>query len=132
MTRSATRKRRPEVDLATELQIVKHVESSEEKWSAQLNAVKTELKSEIGQTQQNLRTVETNLSNKLDESVKGVTNHFDTSMEKLDTKMTAQFEKMDKRVSVLERWRWFIIGGAAVLLWMLGNVAFDKVASFFK
>ncbi len=67
------------------------------------------------------------LNNKIDDSAKEVTQHFDKVVEKVvsDWKKEQQEqqdkqkdvdEKLSKRIGYLERWRWMILGGVAVLV----------------
>jgi hypothetical protein len=39
-------------------------------------------------------------------------------------------EKMEKRVGALEQWKWYVIGGAATLGFVLGHVS--EIAKFLK
>ncbi len=39
-------------------------------------------------------------------------------------------EKMEKRVSALEQWKWYVIGGAATVGFILGNLS--EIAKYLK
>jgi hypothetical protein len=39
-------------------------------------------------------------------------------------------EKMNARVSSLEQWKWYVIGGAAVLGFILGHI--NEIAKYLK
>ena len=62
-------------------------------------------------------TVENNLFKKIETETGNISQHID----KLGDRLEANLNALDKRVSVLERWRWFIVGGAAVVLFALSN-----------
>ena len=64
-----------------------------------------------------ISTVENNLYEKIESEGKNIAKHIDKLGDRFETKMSA----LDKRVSVLERWRWFIVGGAGVALFALSN-----------
>lgn len=121
----------PSVDLATELEIVKHVEGSEDKVMKRLDEVATDLreKQQADNTYLNERinTVESNLSNKIDNHTKNLTEHFDASIDKLDKKWDSKFVGMDDRVSALEKWRWLLVGGGLVVLWIFTQFLIDKL-----
>ena len=62
-------------------------------------------------------TVENNLFKKIETETNNISQHID----KLGDRLEANLNALDNRVSVLERWRWLIIGGAAVVLFVLSN-----------
>jgi len=64
-----------------------------------------------------ISTVEDNLTKKIEAGADTVSKHID----KLGDRLAANLTALDKRVSVLERWRWFIVGGAGVALFALSN-----------
>jgi len=64
-----------------------------------------------------ISTVENNLYNKIESEGSNISAHIDKLGDRLETNLHA----LDKRVSVLERWRWFIVGGAGVALFALSN-----------
>ena len=64
-----------------------------------------------------ISTVENNLYDKIESEGKNIATHIDKLGDRFEAKMSA----LDKRVSVLERWRWFIVGGAGVALFALSN-----------
>ena len=64
-----------------------------------------------------ISTVENNLYEKIESEGSNISAHIDKLGVRLETNLNA----LDKRVSVLERWRWFIVGGAGVVLFALSN-----------
>ena len=62
-------------------------------------------------------TVENNLFKKIETETSNISQHID----KLGDRLEANLNALDKRVSVLERWRWFIVGGGGVVLFLLSN-----------
>jgi chromosome segregation ATPase len=44
--------------------------------------------------------------------------------------VVADLEKMNARVSALEQWKWYVIGGAAVLGFILGHI--NEIAKYLK
>lgn len=121
----------PSVDLATELEIVKHVEGSEDKVMKRLDEVATDLR-EKQQDDRNylnerINTVESNLSNKIDTHTENLTKHFDASIDKLDRKWDSKFTGIDNRVTALEKWRWLLVGGGLVVLWIFTQFLIDKI-----
>ena len=62
-----------------------------------------------------ISTVENNLYDKIESEGKNIAKHIDKLGDRFEAKMSA----LDKRV--LERWRWFIVGGAGVVLFALSN-----------
>jgi hypothetical protein len=64
-----------------------------------------------------ISTVENNLYEKIESEGSNISAHIDKLGDRLETNLNA----LDNRVSVLERWRWFIVGGAGVVLFALSN-----------
>ena len=64
-----------------------------------------------------ISTVENNLYEKIESEGSNISAHIDKLGDRLETNLNV----LDKRVSVLERWRWFIVGGAGVVLFALSN-----------
>ena len=121
----------PSVDLATELEIVKQVENSEDKFMKRLDEVASELRdrqlADHTYLQERISTVETNLSKKIDDNTENLGKHFDASIEKLDQKWDGKFSGIDTRVSALEKWRWLLVGGGLVVLWVFSQLLIDKI-----
>ena len=44
--------------------------------------------------------------------------------------VVSDLEKMNARVSALEQWKWYVIGGAAVLGFLLGHI--NEIAKYLK
>lgn len=51
-------------------------------------------------------------------------------LKKVATTLDNDIKEVSKRVDILEKWRWMIVGGAIVLGYLVGN--FDLVAKFIK
>ena len=121
----------PSVDLATELEIVKQVENSEDKFMKRLDEVASELRdrqqADHTYLQERISTVETNLSKKIDDHTENLGKHFDASIEKLDQKWDGKFSGIDTRVSALEKWRWLLVVGGLVVLWVFSQLLIDKI-----
>jgi len=47
----------------------------------------------------------------------------------LEDLLSTRFEKIDKRISVIEVWRWVIVGGALIIIWILSQLPmyWDKI-----
>ena len=58
-----------------------------------------------------------NLFKKIETETSNISQHID----KLGDRLEANMNALDKRVSVLERWRWLIVGGAGVVLFVVSN-----------
>lgn len=56
------------------------------------------------------------LNNKIEATAKEVTGHFDAVVAKWKEDQAKVDENLSKRVGRLERWRWMILGGVAVLV----------------
>lgn len=50
--------------------------------------------------------------------------------EEIRKDVVEDLEKMEKRVGALEQWKWYVIGGAATLGFVLGHVS--EIAKFLK
>lgn len=50
--------------------------------------------------------------------------------EEIRKDVVEDMEKMDSRISNLEKWKWYVIGGAAVLGYMLGHI--NEIAKYLK
>lgn len=53
-----------------------------------------------------------------------------TDLQKVATTLDTDIKEVSKRVDVLERWRWMIVGGAIVIGYVVGN--FDLIAKILK
>jgi len=109
--------------LETLVEINKQVENSEDKIMGKIDKVSSELrdKQQTDHMYLNTRiqTVEENLSKKIDTQSEKIAQHFDKSIDKLDTKWDTKFVRIDKRVTGLEKWRWLIVGGGGVIMWIV-------------
>lgn len=43
-------------------------------------------------------------------------------LDKLDTELSAELKSVSNRVSILEKWRWYILGAGAVVLFLVTNI----------
>jgi chromosome segregation ATPase len=50
--------------------------------------------------------------------------------EEIRKDVVEDMEKMDSRISNLEKWKWYVIGGAAVLGYLLGHI--NEIAKYLK
>lgn len=109
--------------LETILEIDKQVEESEDKIMNKIDSISSELrdKQQTDHTSNlnTIRTVEENLSKKIDTQSENIASHFDNAIDKLDTKWDTKFTRIDVRVTGLEKWRWLIVGGGIVVLWVV-------------
>ena len=64
-----------------------------------------------------INVVEDNLIKKIETETSNISKHID----KLGDRMEATVKALDNRVSALERWRWLIVGGAGVVLFLISN-----------
>ena len=64
-----------------------------------------------------INVVEDNLIKKIETETNNISKHID----KLGDRMEATLKALDNRVSALERWRWLIVGGAGVVLFLISN-----------
>lgn len=145
-TRRSARARYPrEIDLATELEIAKQVETTEEKVMQRLNESVVRFESithEMREKQttdrtyltESIQTVERNLTEKIETETKRLSEHFDAAISKLDAKWGEQVQELEtrdrnieKRVSMLENWRWLLVGGGIVVLWVVSQIILDKI-----
>lgn len=44
-------------------------------------------------------------------------------LDKLDTEMTTELKSISSRVSLLEKWRWYLVGAGAVILLIISNLS---------
>lgn len=145
-TRRSARARYPrDIDLATELEIAKQVETTEEKVMKRLDesvvrfeTVTHEMRekqtSDRAYLTESVQTVERNLTEKIETETKRLTAHFDSAIAKLDAKWSQQVQELEtrdrnieKRVGMLENWRWLLVGGGVVVLWIVSQIILDKI-----
>lgn len=50
--------------------------------------------------------------------------------EEIRKDVVEDMEKMDSRISNLEKWKWYVIGGAVVLGYLLGHI--NEIAKYLK
>lgn len=79
------------------------------------------------------------LLERMDESQKTITDHFDktffmfkSEQEKAKEKQDAEVDQLDRRVSTLEKYRWIFYGGGLVVLSLAGFVLKPFIEAFLK
>ena len=110
-------------NLETILEIDKQVDESEDKLMNKIDSISSELRdrqqTDHTSNLNTIRTVEENLSKKIDTQSENIAQHFDKAIDKLDVKWDTKFTRIDVRVTGLEKWRWLIVGGGIVVLWVV-------------
>lgn len=69
-----------------------------------------------------ITAVQTELTEKISETTKSVVDHIDESFEKFRGERETADITIFNRIRVLERWRWSIIGGGAVALFVIAVI----------
>jgi hypothetical protein len=89
-------------------------------------ATTKEIYSHLDSLDKNLRT---DMDKKFDEIIDAISNlkkSIDDKTEKLELKTNDEYEKTDIRIKALEMWRWIIVGGGAIIFFLL-----DKAPNIF-
>lgn len=144
-TRRARNRYPRDIDLATELEIAKQVETTEEKVMKRLdesvirfevvtNEMREKQTADRAYLTESVQTVERNLTEKIETETKRLSAHFDAAISRLDAKWSAQVQELEtrdrnieKRVGMLENWRWLLVGGGVVVLWIVSQIILDKI-----
>lgn len=116
--------------LTSELRLLEEIATSEDKWMTRLDETATRFESVTNELRvsadadhkylnERIDTVETNLSNKIDNQTAKLQQHFDESVNRLGDHLEQRIGAMDKRVVLLEKWRWLIVGGATVIFFII-------------
>lgn len=109
---------------SSELEFIKRMDSTEARWMARMDNLSERVVTEQQAINGRISAVETTMSQKLDEHTKLLTTHMDnmsTEIHKSIGKVDESLVKVDARVRVLEQWRWVIVGGGLVALFILTN-----------
>lgn len=64
-----------------------------------------------------LQSMEERIEKRMAENSISATNQHD----KIKNEIKVDIEKIDERLIIIERWRWYLLGGAAVIGFLLGN-----------
>lgn len=116
--------------LASELRLLEEITVSEDKWMKRLdetaarfesvtNDLRTSGDADHKYLNERIDTVELNLSNKIDNQTTKLQQHFDESVNRLGDRLDQRIGAIDKRVGLLEKWRWLIVGGATVVFFII-------------
>jgi chromosome segregation ATPase len=110
------------------------------KLEAQVETIKEdvkELKSDIKEIHSRITTSNREIVDKIDDMQTRIEHKMNanaqisqTQHEEIRKDVVEDIEKMEKRVGALEQWKWYVIGGAATLGFILGHIS--EIANFLK
>jgi chromosome segregation ATPase len=110
------------------------------KLEAQVETIKEdvkELKSDIKEIHSRITTSNREIVDKIDDMQTRIEHKMNanaqisqTQHEEIRKDVVEDMEKMEKRVGALEQWKWYVIGGAATLGFILGHIS--EIANFLK
>jgi ElaB/YqjD/DUF883 family membrane-anchored ribosome-binding protein len=110
------------------------------KMEAQVETIKEdvkELKSDIKEIHSRITTSNREIVDKIDDMQTRIEHKMNANAqisqdqhEEIRKDVVEDIEKMEKRVSALEQWKWYVIGGAATIGFILGN--FSEIAKYLK
>jgi small-conductance mechanosensitive channel len=110
------------------------------KLEAQVEAIKedvTEVKHDIKEIHSRITTSNREIVDKIDDMQTRIEHKMQANAKisqdqhaEITKDVVQDLEKMNNRVSALEQWKWYVIGGAAVLGFMLGHIG--EIAKFLK
>lgn len=96
-----------------------------------------ELKSDIKEIHSRITTSNREIVDKIDDMQTRIEHKMNANAqisqnqhEEIRKDVVEDLEKMEKRVTNLEQWKWYVIGGAAVLGFILGNMS--EIAKYLK
>lgn len=129
-TSRRSRKAATAAALATELRMIQEIADSEDKWMKRLDETANRFETVTAELRasgdadhkylnERIDTVETNLSTKIDKHTAKIQEHFDESVNRLGDRLEQRIGDIDGRVDMLEKWRWLIVGGAAVVFFIV-------------
>lgn len=78
----------------------------------------TRVEDDIRDIHEKMNKIAADLSDKLDEAMKAS----NAGHEKIQQVFETRVLHVDKRVKELETWRWFVVGAAAVVAWIINKV----------
>jgi len=93
------------------------VDRVEEQLADRLNGVVSQIEADNSFLHTRVTNVEENLTRKIEENSERVLTRLDRMSDQVENK----FHRLDTRISALERWRWIIVGGATVIIFLLLN-----------
>lgn len=113
--------KRSAAKIASDYELITRIDNTEGRWMDRIDDLATRVAQHQHYSDERIDTVEDNLGKKIQEHTDTVTRHIDAKVEALSKDMSANVSKLDTRITVLERWRWIIIGGALVVLFIITN-----------
>jgi chromosome segregation ATPase len=110
------------------------------KLEAQVEAIKedvTEVKHDIKEIHSRITTSNREIVDKIDDMQTRIEHKMQANAKisqdqhaEITKDVVQDLEKMNNRVSALEQWKWYVIGGAAVLGFLLGHIG--EIAKYLK
>ena len=110
------------------------------KLEAQVEAIKedvTEVKHDIKEIHSRITTSNREIVDKIDDMQTRLEHKMQANAQisqdqhaEIKKDVVEDLEKMNNRVSALEQWKWYVIGGAAVLGFLLGHIG--EIAKYLK
>jgi len=110
------------------------------KLEAQMDALKedvAEVKHDIKEIHSRVTTSNREIVDKIDDMQTRIEHKMNANAqisqiqhEEIRKDVVEDLEKMEKRVGALEQWKWYVIGGAATLGFVLGHLS--EIAKFLK
>ena len=110
------------------------------KMEAQVETIKEDvkdLKSDIKEIHSRVTTSNREIVDKIDDMQTRIEHKMQANAQisqeqhaEIKKEVVQDLEKMNARVSALEQWKWYVIGGAAVLGFLLGHV--NEIAKYLK
>jgi hypothetical protein len=95
------------------------VDRVEEQLADRLNGVVSQIEADNSFLHTRVTNVEENLTKRIEENSERVLSRIDRMSDQFETK----FLHLDSRVTAIERWRWLIVGGGSVIIFLLINVS---------
>jgi chromosome segregation ATPase len=110
------------------------------KLEAQMDALKEdvqEVKHDIKEIHSRITTSNREIVDKIDDFQTRIEHKMQANAQisqdqhaEIKKEVVQDLEKMNARVSALEQWKWYVIGGAAVLGFLLGHI--NEIAKYLK
>lgn len=97
---------------------LEHVNRVEEQVSQRMSDLVSRIEADNTFLHTRVSKVEENLTRKIEENSDRVLSRIDRMSDQVDVK----FLQLDTRITALERWRWFIVGGATVAFFVFTNI----------
>jgi len=96
-----------------------------------------ELKSDLKEVHSRITTSNREIVDKIDDMQTRIEHKMQANAQisqdqhaEIKKEVVQDLEKMNARVSALEQWKWYVIGGAAVLGFLLGHI--NEIAKYLK